>query len=112
MAVDYLKLFRAGRKAQDPPAPAHTRQSDALTPGKPREASDDALHAQELKAEREAIQWEGCSSIFAWLDAIEGVPAEVLAASYDELCDIIDREGEEAGEKFLIRIGRKFRNRA
>lgn len=108
MAVDYLKLFRAGKRVQTPPAPAHTRQSDAHTPG----SSDGAIHAQELKAERDAIQWEGRSSLPEWIDAIEGVPAEVLAASYDELCDIIDREGEEAGEMFLIRIGRKFRNRA
>lgn len=108
MAVDYLKLFRAGKKAKASPAPTHKKQSDAQTPG----LSDDEIHAQELKAERDAIQWECRSSLPEWVDAIEGVPAEVLAASYDKLCDIIDREGEEAGEKFLIRIGRKFRNRA
>lgn len=107
MAVDYLKLFRAGKRVETPPAPAHT-QSDAQTPG----PSDDEIHAQELKAERDAIQWEGRSSLPEWVDAIAGVPPEVLAASYGKLCDIIDREGEEAGEKFLTRIGRNFHNRA
>lgn len=100
MAVDYLKIFRQGKKPQAPPAPARdTHKSDAQTPG----PSDEERHAQELKADRGSGRW---------VDAIEGVPAEVLAASYDKLCGIIDREGESAGEKFLINLGRKFRNRA
>lgn len=107
MAVDYLEIFRQGQKPKALPAPAHT-QPDALKHG----LSDEEMHAQELKTEREAIQWEGRSSVAEWVDAIEGVPARILAASYDKLCEIIDREGEAAGEKFLARIGKKFRNRA
>lgn len=106
MAIDYLKIFREGAKTKPkaPPAPkaapADTQQSDAI------------LHAQELKAEQEAIQQEERSSIPEWVIAIEGVPAEVLAKAHDELCDIIDREGEEAGERFAIRLGKKYHNRA
>jgi hypothetical protein len=105
MAIDYLKIFREGAKtkAKAPPAPKaapDTQQSDAI------------LHAQELKAEREAIQAEGCSSVLDWVNAVDGVPPEVLAKAHGELCDIIDREGEAAGERYLIRLGKKYHNRA
>ena len=108
MAIDYLEVFRQGKKRQAPPAPAHTHRSDAQTPG----PSDEEVHAQELKAEREAIQLEACEVSVRWVDVIHHIPQEVLAASYGELCAIIDREGEEAGEKFIFRLARKFRNRA
>ena len=107
MAIDYLKIFREGAKTKPkaPPAPKAAPDDDT-------QQSDAILHAQELQAEREAIQAEGCSSILDWVNAIEGVPAEVLAKAHDELCDIIDREGEAAGERFVIRLGKKFHNMA